>query len=43
MSTGKEDSMVASDDSNHQEVSGPGVDELIELGILTIDNTAPAT
>lgn len=35
--------MVASDDADRQEVSGPGVDELIELGILTIDNAAPAT
>lgn len=34
--------MVASDDADRQEVSVPGVDELIELGILTVA-AAPAT
>lgn len=34
--------MIASDDADRQEVSVPGVDELIELGILTVA-AAPAT
>lgn len=34
--------MVASDDADRQEVSVPGVDELIELGILAVA-AAPAT
>ena len=43
MDTCKEDSMVASDDADRQEVSAPSVDELVELGVLTVNDTAPAT
>lgn len=35
--------MVASGDADRQEVSVPGMDELIELGILTVVAAAPAT
>jgi hypothetical protein len=34
--------MVANDDADRQGVSAPGVDELVELGILTVA-AAPAT